>query len=162
MKWKNNFMPNLNKVQLMGNLTRDPELKFTPKGTAICDLGLAINRTWKDDNGDKQEETTFVDVTFWGKAGEVIEKYVKKGHALYVEGRLQLDTWEDKTTGQNRSRLKITGENFQFLSNGKKEERDQPPAGNYANAAAVSAGNPISGDDDIPFAQFEEFSPLPL
>jgi single-strand DNA-binding protein len=156
------FMPNLNKVQLMGNLTRDPELKFTPKGTAICDLGLAINRTWKDDSDQKQEETTFIDVTFWGKSGEVIEKYVKKGQPIYIEGRLQLDTWEDKTTGQNRSKLKVTGESFQFLPNGKKEDREQPPAGSHANADAVAAGTPSEGGDDIPFAQFEEHSPLPI
>lgn len=105
----------------MGNLTRDPETRFTPKGLAICEFCIAINRTWKDDNDQKQEETTFVDLTFFGKRGETIAKYVKKGQPIYIEGRLQLDTWQDKDTGQQRSKLKVTGEEFQFLASGKKD-----------------------------------------
>ncbi len=108
-------MPNLNKVQLMGNITRDPEVRYTPKGTAVTDISLAINRTFSGDDGERREETTFVDITFWGRQAEVIGEYMKKGRPIYVEGRLQLDSWEDKTTGQQRSRLKVVGENFQFL-----------------------------------------------
>lgn len=108
-------MPNLNKVQLMGNITRDPEVRYTPKGTAVTDISLAINRSFNSDDGERREETTFVDITFWGRQAEVIGEYMKKGRPLYVEGRLQLDSWEDKTTGQQRSRLKVVGENFQFL-----------------------------------------------
>jgi single-strand DNA-binding protein len=121
-------MPNLNKVQLMGNLTRDPETKYTPRGTAATDFGLAINRQWKDDAGETKEETTFVDLIFFGKTAETIGKYCHKGNPLYVEGRLQLDQWEDKTTGQQRSRLKVVGETFQFLSSGQKsEKREEAP-----------------------------------
>ncbi len=108
-------MPNLNKVQLMGNITRDPEVRYTPRGTAVTDISLAINRTFSGEDGERREETTFVDITFWGRQAEIIGEYMRKGRPLYVEGRLQLDSWEDKTTGQQRSRLKVVGENFQFL-----------------------------------------------
>lgn len=123
-------MPNLNKVLIMGTLTRDPELKYTPKGTAIVELGMAINRTYTTDNGEKREEVVFVDITFWGKTAEVIGEYCKKGKPLFVEGRLQLDTWDDKESGKKRSKLKIVGDNFQFLggkseSSDTKEERPQ-------------------------------------
>ena len=122
-------MPNLNKIQLMGNLTRDPELKHTPKGTAVTDIGLAVNRIGKDDDGQRTEETTFVDVTFWGRTAETVAEYMSKGRPLYVEGRLKMDTWQDKETGQNRSKLKVIGDTFQFL--GGREEAPssyQPPA----------------------------------
>lgn len=108
-------MPNLNKVMLIGNLTRDPEVRYTPKGSAVTDIGMAINRNYTLDDGERREETTFVDVTFWGRQAEVIGEYMKKGRPMYVEGRLQLDQWEDKSSGQQRSRLKVIGENFQFL-----------------------------------------------
>jgi single stranded DNA-binding protein len=95
-------MANLNKVFLIGNLTRDPDVRYTPKGTAVADLGLAINRTWTDDEGQKKEETTFVDVTLWGRTAEIAQQYLKKGNPAFVEGHLQLDTWDDKQTGQKR------------------------------------------------------------
>ena len=120
-------MPNLNKVQLMGNITRDPEVRYTPKGTAVTDIGLAINRNYSTDDGDRREETTFVDITFWGRQAEVIGEYMKKGRPLYVEGRLQLDQWEDKNSGQQRSRLKVIGDNFQFL--GGRDEGGQRGGG---------------------------------
>jgi single-strand DNA-binding protein len=143
----------------MGNLTRDPEITYTPKGSAICNFGIAINRTWKDDNEQKQEETTFVDVTYFGKTGEVIGKYVKKGQPLYVEGRLKMDEWQDKTTGQNRSKMKVIGESFQFLSSGKTDGG----SGTAENNQPAQAQSGVDADgDDIPFAQFEENSPLPL
>ena len=88
-------MPNLNKVMLIGNLTRDPEIRYTPKGTAVTDIALAINRNYSLDDGTKREETTYVDITYWGRQAEVIGEYMKKGRPLYVEGRLQLDQWED-------------------------------------------------------------------
>ncbi len=100
---------------LIGNLTRDPEVRYTPKGSAVTDIGMAINRNYTLDDGERREETTFVDVTFWGRQAEVIGEYMKKGRPMYVEGRLQLDQWEDKTSGQQRSRLKVIGDNFQFL-----------------------------------------------
>jgi single-strand DNA-binding protein len=108
-------MANLNKVMLMGNLTRDPEVRYTPKGTAVAELGLAINRVYSSDNGEKREETTFVDVTLWGRTAEIAGEYLKKGRPVFIEGRLQLDTWDDKTTGQKRSKLKVVGEAMQLM-----------------------------------------------
>ncbi len=108
-------MANLNKVMLIGNLTRDPEVRYTPKGTAVADLGLAINRYYQSDNGERQEETTFVDVTLWGKQAELAQQYLGKGRSVYIEGRLQMDTWEDKQSGQKRSKIKVVCENMQFL-----------------------------------------------
>ncbi len=108
-------MPNLNRVMLMGNLTRDPELRRTPKGTAVCDIGLAINRYYSRDDGQRGEDTTFVDVTLWGRQAEVVAEYCGKGRPLYVEGRLNLDSWEDRNTGQQRTKLKVVGETVQLL-----------------------------------------------
>lgn len=108
-------MASYNKVILVGNLTRDPEVKYTPKGTAITDIGLAVNRTYSTDSGEKREEVTFVDVTLWGRTAEIVGEYCKKGRPLLVEGRLQMDTWDDKATGQKRSKLKVVGENIQLL-----------------------------------------------
>lgn len=107
-------MANLNKVMLIGNLTRDPEVRYTPKGTAVADIGLAINRYFQNDNGERQEETTFVDVTLWGKQAELAQQYLGKGRPVYIEGRLQLDSWQDKD-GQKRNKLKIVCDNMQFL-----------------------------------------------
>jgi single-strand DNA-binding protein len=132
----------------MGNLTRDPEITTTPKGFSICNFGIAINRTWKDDNDQKKEETTFVDLTFFGKTAEVIGKYVKKGQPIYVEGRLSLDEWTDKTTGQNRSKLKVIGESFQFLSSGKTDSG----SGTAENNQPAQTPPITDADgDDIPF-----------
>src|SRR5438552_11532195 len=112
-------MPSLNKVLLMGNLTRDPELRVTPKGTSICQFSLAINRQFKMESGETREEVIYVDVEAWGKQGETIAKYVTKGRPLYVEGRLRLDQWEDKNTKEKRSRMKVVLEQFQFLGDGR-------------------------------------------
>lgn len=100
-------MANLNRVLLIGNLTRDPELRVTPKGTAICQFGLAISRSFKDESGQTREEATFVDIEAWGKQGELIAKYCTKGRPLFVEGRLRFDQWEDKTTQQKRDRKSV-------------------------------------------------------
>ena len=108
-------MASYNKVMLIGNLTRDPEMKYTPKGTAVAEIGLAVNRSYTADNGERREETTFVDVTLWGRVAEIVGEYCKKGRPLFVEGRLQLDSWDDKATGQKRSKLKVVGENIQLL-----------------------------------------------
>ena len=96
-------MASFNKVILLGNLTRDPEVRYTPKGTAVTDLGLAVNRTYTADNGEKREEVTFVDVTFWGRTAEMAGEYLKKGRPVFIEGRLQLDSWDDKQSGQKRT-----------------------------------------------------------
>lgn len=108
-------MANLNKVMLIGNLTRDPDVRYTPKGTAVTDIALAVNRYFSSDSGERREETTFVDITLWGRQAEVAGQYLKKGRPVYIEGRLQLDSWEDKTSGQKRSKLKVVGEQMQLL-----------------------------------------------
>src|SRR6476469_3417380 len=100
-------MPSFNKVILMGNLTRDPELRYTPKGTAVAQIGLAVNRQWKSESGEQKEEVTFINVDAWGRQAEVIAQYLKKGAPLFMEGRLKLDTWEDKNTKQKVSKLKV-------------------------------------------------------
>jgi single-strand DNA-binding protein len=127
-------MANLNKVMLMGNLTRDPEVRYTPKGTAVAELGLAINRVYTADNNEKREETTFVDVTLWGRTAEIAGEYLKKGRPVFIEGRLQLDTWDDKQTGQKRSKLKVVGEAMQLMGS--------RGAGEAAPAAGESSGAP--------------------
>ena len=108
-------MANVNKVILIGNCTRDPEVRYTPKGTAVADIGLAMNRYFSSDGGERREETTFVDVTLWGRQAEVAGEYLKKGRPVYIEGRLQMDSWDDKNTGQKRTKLKIVGEQMQLL-----------------------------------------------
>lgn len=108
-------MPNLNKVMLMGNLTRDPELRQVGTGAKVVDLGLAINRTYTAESGERKEETTFVDITFWGRQAETLSQYLSKGRPLFVEGRLDLDQWQDRETGQQRSKLRVVGERFQFI-----------------------------------------------
>jgi len=136
-------MPNLNKVMLIGNLTRDPEVRYTPKGSAVTDIGLAINRNYTLDDGEKREETTFVDVTFWGRQAEVIGEYMKKGRPMYVEGRLNLDQWEDKTSGQARTKLKVVGEGFQFL--GGRDDNSgggQPQQPQYQQAPPQQQASP--------------------
>lgn len=156
-------MANLNKVMLIGNLTRDPELRFTPKGTAVADIAIAINRIWNNEAGQRQEETTFVDVTLWGRQAELAQQYLTKGRGIYVEGRLQMDTWDDKTTGQKRSKLKVIGENLQFLPDGRANAGNAGSRPAQAPGSSSSRGNePMQGgsaamaddfpeDDEIPF-----------
>ena len=128
-------MANLNKVMLIGNLTRDPELRVTPKGTAICQFSLAMNRKWKDEGGQEREEVTYADCEAWGKSGETIAKYVTKGRPLFVEGRLKLEQWEDKVSKEKRSRMKVVVEQFQFLGDGKAAA--SAPAGPATQKAPV-------------------------
>ena len=116
-------MPNINIAILAGNLTRDPELAITPKGSSVCKFGIAINRTFKDASGTSRDETTFVDCEAWGKTAEAISKYLSKGRAIFINGRLKLDQWEDKTTGNKRSKLSVIVETFQFVDS-KQGEHD--------------------------------------
>ena len=157
-------MASYNKVLLLGNCTRDPEVRYTPKGTAVAELGLAVNRVYTSDNGEKREETTFVDVTLWGRQAEVAGEYLKKGNPVFIEGRLQLDSWEDKTSGQKRSKLKVVGEMMQLLG-GKRESGEgggsgpssRPATGSSQRSApAQPKKEPADPDlepeeDDIPF-----------
>ena len=109
-------MASFNKVILLGNLTRDPQVRYTPSGTAVTDIGLAVNRTWFDkQTNSRRDETTFVDVTLWGRQAEVAGKYLAKGRQVLIEGRLQLDTWDDKETGQKRSKLCVVGESMTMV-----------------------------------------------
>ena len=156
-------MANLNKVLLMGNLTRDPEVRYTPKGTAVTELGIAVNRIYTGENGEKREEVTFVDVTVWGRTAENVGEYLRKGRPVFIEGRLQLDSWEDKQSGQKRNKLKVVADNVQFLGSrgssgggGGPEEGDEAPrsstGGGARNAPAPKSSGPAEPDDDeIPF-----------
>lgn len=111
-------MSSYNRVTLMGNLTRNPELRKTKTGTSVTELGLALNRVWSGENGEKQEDVTFVDVTLWGRSAENAAQYLQKGRAVLIEGRLQLETWQDKQSGQDRSKLKVVADAIQFLGSG--------------------------------------------
>lgn len=155
-------MANLNKVMLIGNLTRDPEIKYTPKGTAVAQLGLAVNRVWSNDAGEKQEETTFVDIELWGRQAEIAGEYLKKGRPVFIEGRLKLDSWDDKQTGQKRHKMKVVGEQMQLLGSRESggsgggesgESRAARPQGKPAPPPARSPADPDldAGEDDIPF-----------
>lgn len=148
-------MPNLNKVMLIGNLTRDPELRHTPKGSSVAEISLAINRTWKDEGGNKQEETTFVEVTLWGRQAELAQQYLAKGRPVYIEGRLQLDIWDDKETGKKRSKMRVIGENMQFLSSGTgagENPRQSPTHQNGAKPPSQTAtADALDEDEDLPF-----------
>src|SRR6188472_267193 len=125
-------MANFNKVILAGNLTRDPELRYTPKGMAIARVGLAINRSWRTETGEQKEEVTFVDIDAFGKQAETIGQYMKKGRPILVEGRLKLDQWDDKQTGQKRSRLGVVLESFQFLGSAPGREGGGGGGGDFA------------------------------
>jgi single-strand DNA-binding protein len=147
-------MASFNKVILAGNLTRDPELRYTPKGTAVARITLAVNRTYTVEGGEKKEEVSFVDVDVWGRQAEVISQYMKKGRPLLVEGRLKQDTWEDKNTKQKQSKLKVVLEGFSFLDSGRGEGGGAPaprPAAAPAAPAPAEADAPPPEGDDVPF-----------
>lgn len=151
-------MANLNRVLLIGNLTRDPEVRYTPKGTAVADIGIAVNRIYSGEDGEKKEEATFVDVTLWGRQAEVAQEYLKKGRQVFIEGRLQLDTWDDKQTGQKRSRLRVVAENMQMLGSRGESEGASSPTGSQRRATPPPAQRQSPKDpdldaepDDIPF-----------
>lgn len=156
-------MANLNKVMLMGNLTRDPEVRYTPKGTAVAEIGMAINRYFSAENGEKREETTFVDVTLWGRQAEIAGEYLKKGRPVFIEGRLQLDTWDDKQSGQKRSKLKVVGEGLQLMGSKPGAGGDMGESGPSTSSSRPAARSTTpppkpaadpdldAEDDDIPF-----------
>jgi single-strand DNA-binding protein len=147
-------MASFNKVILAGNLTRDPELRYTPKGTAVARITLAVNRTYTLEGGEKKEEVSFVDVDVWGRQAEVISQYMKKGRPLLVEGRLKQDTWEDKNTKQKQSKLKVVLEGFSFIDSNRGAEgapaAPRPAAAPAAPTAADADAPPPEGDD-VPF-----------
>jgi single-strand DNA-binding protein len=151
-------MASFNKVILLGNLTRDPEVRYTPKGTAVTELGMAVNRVYTAENGEKREETTFVDVTLWGRTAEIAGEYLKKGRPVFIEGRLQLDTWDDKQSGQKRSKLKVVGEGLQLIGSrpggggggGGDEEGSSVPRSSKSTPPPKAVPSEPD-DDEIPF-----------
>ena len=159
-------MANFNRVILVGNLTRDPEIRYTPSGTAVADFGLAVNRRWRSQDGDDREEVCFVDITAWGRQGEVISEHLSKGDPVLIEGRLRMDTWQGQD-GQKRTKHKVVVENFQFLGRRSAGEgssgRPIPARGGPKAAPPPGPGEPPEpekpggsadeafGTDDIPF-----------
>ncbi len=160
-------MANFNKVMLMGNVTKDIELRYTPKGTAVADITLATNRVRSGESGEKTEEVTFVDITLWGRTAEIAHQYCGKGKPLFVEGRLHLDKWVDKETGGNRSKLKVVADNIQLMGSpgggggqpnqaGNPVPQQQPAQGGSPAPAQGGSPAPAQGgggddNDDIPF-----------
>lgn len=146
---------NLNKVLLMGNLTRDVELRHTPSNMAVAKIGLAVNRRYRSGDGEMKEETTFIDCEAWGKTAETMSKYLQKGRPVFIEGRLKLDTWQDKNDGSNRSKLKVVIDSFQFIDSRGGEGGGSGGGGGGSRANAGSNAGPDSydhgGEDDIPF-----------
>ncbi|MGC1272763.1 MAG: single-stranded DNA-binding protein [Planctomycetaceae bacterium] len=170
-------MASFNKVILLGNLTRDPQVRYTPGGTAVAEIGMAVNRTWFDkQSNQRKEETTFVDVTLWGRQAEVAGEYLSKGRSVLIEGRLQLDQWDDKNTGEKRSKLRVVAEEMKMVGGrgegggdqggggsprsgrGSQPAGDRKPAGRQpaqeesspADSFYDSAPSEIP-DDDVPF-----------
>lgn len=154
-------MAGFNKVILVGNLTRDPEVRYTPKGVAIAKVGLAVNRVWKSETGEQREETTFVDIDVFGRTAEIVGQYLRKGSPALFEGRLRLDTWEDKS-GQKRSKLTVVAETVQLLGSRAQPDTAAPSAAQpAAQAAATEQTDNMTGpgnsetslpeEDDVPF-----------
>lgn len=145
-------MANLNKVFLIGNLTKDPELRYTPSGTPVVDIDLATSRTYITKAGEKKEEVCFVRIVAWGKQAETCGEYLVKGSPVFVEGRLHLDSWET-SEGEKRSKLKVHAQRIQFLGKTKKSQ-DNPPKPSGLESVEFESGNPHQGEeiaDDIPF-----------
>ncbi len=136
-------MASLNKVMLIGNLTRDPEVRYTPKGSAVCDLGLAVNRVYSSDSGEKMQETTYLDVVVWARLAEVAGQFLHKGSPVFIEGRLQMDSWDDKATGQKRTKIRVVAENLQFLGRREGGEEGGPPSGGGGNFAPRQNVRPV-------------------
>jgi single-strand DNA-binding protein len=164
-------MANFNKVLLMGNLTRDPEMRYLPSNTPVVGFGLAVNRRFRRQDGEQGEETTFVDCEAFARTAELINQYLRKGRPIFIEGRLKLDQWQDRETGGNRSKLKVIVENFQFVDSrggggdsGPDNYGDEPSGGYGGGSSGGGGGGSTGGnyggpapspdnppEDDIPF-----------
>lgn len=142
-------MANINNVIIGGNLTRDPEVRVTPKGTSVAQFTIGNNRKWRDDGGQDREEVAFIDCEAWGKTAENIAKYFAKGRPIIVEGRLKQEQWEDKQTGQKRSRVKVSVGQFHFV--GSRQSDGQPARDDAAPSRPVQALNPSEDSDSVPF-----------
>lgn len=155
----------LNRVMLAGNLTRDPQVRFIGNERAVADFGLAINRKFKTNDGQMKEEVTFVDIEAWGRTAELVGQYLTKGRACYIEGRLRLDSWEDKKDGSKRSKIKVVADNVQFLDSNRGGERgaagtpegdveassEAPAAEGRPGPAKAAPASAASVDDEPPF-----------
>ncbi len=139
-------MRGFSKAIITGNLTRDPELRTTPNGSSVCSFSVAVNRVFRDTNGEQKEDVSFIDCSAWGKLGEMISQYAKKGTGVLVSGRLDQRSWEDKTTGQKRSRVEIVVEDFNFTG--------AAPRDNSSNDAPSEAA-PADIPDDIPEGEID-------
>lgn len=155
-------MPNYNQITLLGNLTRDIELRYTPKGVAVGQCAIAVNRHWTTEDGEKKEEVTFIDFKVWNKSAETMAQYVKKGNPIMLVGRLSQERWDDKTTGEKKSKHVVVVESFQFLGTGKREEGEgqEGPAARPKRPQAAPQGRQVASqaspateytDDDVPF-----------
>jgi single-strand DNA-binding protein len=150
---------NFNRVLLGGNLTRDPQIRFLANEKAVAQFGLAINRKYKDANGQSKEDTTFVDVETWGRTAELVGQYLTKGRGCFIEGRLKLDSWDDKETGQKRSKLVVVADNVQFTDSkidgaprgrGDEAQGQGETAGDAPRPAPARPVAPAAGGDDEP------------
>lgn len=151
-------MASFNKVILVGNLTRDPEIRYTPKGSAVADIALAVNRNYTLETGEKREEVTYVDVVLWARLAEIAGEYLKKGRPVLIEGRLQMDTWDDKQSGQKRTKIRVVGETMQLLgsrpaaASGGGDEEGASASRSSKSAPPPKPASPSAPDDDeIPF-----------
>jgi single-strand DNA-binding protein len=138
-------MASLNKVMLIGNLTRDPDVRYTPKGSAVADLGIAVNRTYMTESNERMQETTYIDVVVWSHLAELAGKYLHKGRAVFIEGRLQMDTWVDKATDQKRTKLRVVADNLQFLDSKREGGQGGEEGGHSEGAPPRSYGGSGSG-----------------
>ena len=152
-------MANFNRIILVGNITRDPEIRYTPNGTAVTHFGLAVNRTWRSQDGDNREEVCFIDITAWGRTGEIISEYKSKGDPILIEGRLRMESWQGQD-GQKRTKHVVVVDNFQFLNRSTRGEGppSQPTQDRPAQAPApqqpketAGGSDDAFGGDDIPF-----------
>ncbi len=149
-------MASLNKVLLIGNLTRDPEVRMMSSGRPVCNFGLALNRTYKDSDGNKKEEVTFVDVECFGPRAEAVGRFFTKGRPIFVEGRLKLDQWESKE-GEKRSAIRVVLDNFEFVDGGRMDSSSTAPSNTFQQESSTrpdsAVGNDADADldEDVPF-----------
>ena len=145
-------MRGFSKAIITGNLTRDPELRTTPNGASVCSFSVAVNRVYRDSNGEQKEDVSFIDCSAWGKLGEMISQYAKKGSGVLVSGRLDQRSWEDKTSGQKRSRVEIVAEDFNFTGSA----RDNGSSNNFDTSSSSDSEAPVSDiPDDIPEGEID-------
>ena len=148
-------MRGFSKAIITGNLTRDPELRTTPNGANVCSFSVAVNRVYRDSNGEQKEDVSFIDCSAWGKLGEMINQYAKKGSGVLVSGRLDQRSWEDKTTGQKRSRVEIVVEDFNFAGSGNREGGSSYSSNFDTSSSSGSASATSDIPDDIPEGEID-------